>query len=143
MSCSVCNEKSPSMRNYCWWGGEYMTCSDACDITVPEYLAEHAAQCFICGNYDMESMREWTMKIKETTAARTIIRHVLICSFACQEKFIGKMGGSGGIKPVCLHCGKASADIKRCSRCHQVYFCNRDCQKAAWPEHKSRCNETK
>ena len=31
---------------------------------------------------------------------------------------------------------------KRCSACKQVWFCGRDCQKAAWPQHKDVCHQT-
>jgi hypothetical protein len=36
-------------------------------------------------------------------------------------------------------CPKA---FKRCSRCHSVVYCSRDCQLAAWPSHKRDCKRT-
>mmetsp|Transcript_19204 Transcript_19204/g.41729 ORF Transcript_19204/g.41729 Transcript_19204/m.41729 type:complete len:362 (+) Transcript_19204:52-1137(+) len=39
----------------------------------------------------------------------------------------------------CLVCGKETASY--CSRCKNVYFCSRDCQKKGWKSHKSECVE--
>lgn len=38
---------------------------------------------------------------------------------------------------ACGHCGEL-ADHK-CERCRHVYYCNRDCQRVAWPLHKLTC----
>lgn len=35
-------------------------------------------------------------------------------------------------------CG-TPAPSKRCSRCHLVYYCSRDCQKKDWSQHKAVC----
>lgn len=42
----------------------------------------------------------------------------------------------------CAHCGKrerhlpADTKLKRCMGCSVVRYCSRECQKAAWPEHR-------
>ena len=41
---------------------------------------------------------------------------------------------------VCAQCGKADAK-KRCSQCKCVFYCSADCQRAAWPDHKTACME--
>ena len=38
----------------------------------------------------------------------------------------------------CGNCGKAEARSK-CSRCSTAFYCDRECQKAAWPSHKRSC----
>ena len=43
------------------------------------------------------------------------------------------------IKRECNSCGKASDRLKHCSRCRKVYYCDRNCQQADWPRHKSTC----
>lgn len=44
---------------------------------------------------------------------------------------------------ACGACGKsceeAGAKLKTCGRCQAAYFCSRECQKRAWPEHKEEC----
>lgn len=40
---------------------------------------------------------------------------------------------------ICDFCLKRTADLKHCSKCHQMYYCNRECQQNDWPLHKSEC----
>jgi hypothetical protein len=41
---------------------------------------------------------------------------------------------------TCLFCKKASAErLTRCSRCERAYFCNAECFRAAWKQHKKVC----
>ena len=49
---------------------------------------------------------------------------------------------------VCSHCSKELVDAAgrgnrgfRCSACHNVSYCNRECQSAGWPVHKKACGE--
>ena len=46
---------------------------------------------------------------------------------------------------VCGNCAKRASQIGQrlsiCSRCKCEYYCNRDCQKAHWSQHKSRCSQ--
>lgn len=40
----------------------------------------------------------------------------------------------------CSCCGRNSVDLKKCSRCHSVQYCGRDCQKKHWSTHKPDCH---
>ncbi|KAI0668453.1 hypothetical protein C8Q78DRAFT_979609 [Trametes maxima] len=44
---------------------------------------------------------------------------------------------------VCHKCGKGPQELgcklRRCSGCFSAMYCNRECQKAAWPAHKPSC----
>ncbi|CEG47115.1 mynd finger domain containing protein [Plasmopara halstedii] len=42
------------------------------------------------------------------------------------------------IDKSCLYCGKSDAK-NRCGRCRRVYFCNRDCQRQSWSNHRLTC----
>jgi len=39
----------------------------------------------------------------------------------------------------CAHCGKRHPNLKRCTRCRAVSYCNRDCQSAHFNAHKKQC----
>ena len=45
---------------------------------------------------------------------------------------------TGGRLSACLVC-QVSSDTKKCSGCYSVWFCGRDCQRTAWPDHKEKC----
>ena len=44
-------------------------------------------------------------------------------------------------KKTCAKCHKTQADkpLKRCAKCQNQWYCNRDCQKADWKAHKAFC----
>lgn len=41
------------------------------------------------------------------------------------------------LKPKCHRCLKEA--VMQCSKCKSVYYCDTECQKADWPEHKHNC----
>ncbi|KAJ3075417.1 hypothetical protein HK102_005622 [Quaeritorhiza haematococci] len=40
---------------------------------------------------------------------------------------------------VCLSCGNSSVKLKRCSGCGSARYCDEECQKKHWKEHKKHC----
>ena len=46
------------------------------------------------------------------------------------------------VRRVCLGCVKTGGnEIRRCGRCSNTYFCNAECQRSYWPEHKKECKQ--
>lgn len=47
----------------------------------------------------------------------------------------------------CAKCGKCAektgVKIRRCTKCKSVGYCDQDCQKSDWPQHKLKCNQRK
>ena len=41
----------------------------------------------------------------------------------------------------CFTCGLTSFNIKRCSGCQQVHFCDKKCSLAGWKKHKPNCKK--
>ena len=44
---------------------------------------------------------------------------------------------------ACASCGKCGDNLKACTACKTVKYCNRDCQIAHRPMHKKACNKVK
>ena len=77
---------------------------------------------------------------------------VLYCSEACQEKDWEVHSFDPTARHttrfatrVCLSCGKSGTNMKRCSRCLDAFFCDKECQVAAWKwgGHKQICQSRK
>jgi len=66
------------------------------------------------------------MKIKTCAASGQIKGHF---DYLKQEKS----------PPQCAHCQKHDMNLQRCSRCRQVFYCNTQCQKQHWHQHKPTC----
>jgi MYND finger len=43
--------------------------------------------------------------------------------------------------PQCLACQRRSVDLSRCSACKLVYFCDRNCQRQVWKQHRLDCKK--
>jgi hypothetical protein len=41
----------------------------------------------------------------------------------------------------CSYCGQTSENLRKCTRCQAVQYCNRDCQQKHWKLHKVSCKE--
>jgi len=39
----------------------------------------------------------------------------------------------------CSNCRDVKADVLKCGACKDVYYCNKECQKADWGRHKGMC----
>ena len=42
----------------------------------------------------------------------------------------------------CAHCDEVKGNLQLCSGCHKVRYCSKECQKAAWKEHKQNCDKS-
>lgn len=51
---------------------------------------------------------------------------------------VREMNFRPNLEPNCLCCGKPDVP-KRCANCHSVFFCNEECAKKAWSDHKKQC----
>ncbi|RAH42834.1 zinc finger MYND domain-containing protein [Aspergillus brunneoviolaceus CBS 621.78] len=43
----------------------------------------------------------------------------------------------------CFHCGQIESDVghalRRCGRCKEAWYCDKDCQRGHWRDHKHSC----
>lgn len=61
------------------------------------------------------------------------------------EVISSAIGGQRGFKDcentMCATCGEENA-TKKCSKCKQVQYCDRECQRLHWFTHKKECERT-
>ena len=67
-----------------------------------------------------------------------------MCSLTCVEAMIKMLrrkikGMCAGLYLVCSLCGTYELSMRKCARCRIAYYCSRECQKRAWPDHKQVC----
>ena len=49
--------------------------------------------------------------------------------------------GDNSSMSTCAACGKAGDNLKTCTSCKQVKYCNVSCQRAHWRKHKKECRK--
>ncbi len=42
------------------------------------------------------------------------------------------------VNAICLHCGQSNPNLQ-CARCHMAAYCNVECQRSHWTQHKKEC----
>ena len=50
---------------------------------------------------------------------------------------------SSSNRQTCASCGKEGNDLKTCSGCKLVHYCNVNCQYSHWTDHKAECSKAK
>ncbi|KAI2468593.1 hypothetical protein F4781DRAFT_265372 [Annulohypoxylon bovei var. microspora] len=49
------------------------------------------------------------------------------------------------LEPSCFHCGKVETDLgkelMKCGNCKAAYYCDKDCQRGQWKQHKPSCKD--
>ena len=165
--CASCGKKSSALK-HCAWCMNISYCSKNCQQTdwsrhktvcqssvphnkpeTPTPVAETRDQavvsheCTACGKAS-ESLMHCVRCRKASYCDRNCQqadwpRHKSIC-----EDHEDK---SEGLKPpvvirdACASCGEKSDALKKCTGCSRVSYCNRNCQQADWPRHKSICED--
>ena len=62
----------------------------------------------------------------------------LTCSHDCARKIRRILKKT--CSEMCHTCEKTLLDSLRCSKCRLTSYCNRECQRKDWPNHKKSCN---
>lgn len=74
---------------------------------------------------------------------------VVYCDAICQKvdwhnhkKTCSTTGSetSPSVKKCCGHCRNNKDEMKQCTRCKSIYYCDVTCQKADWLNHKKVCS---
>ncbi len=90
-------------------------------------------------------------RISESLKTCSRCLKVQYCDSSCQKKDWPKhkavcqqtiIAAKKNVLENCSFCQKTSANLKKCTKCASVQYCNRSCQSKHWPQHKKKCSET-
>lgn len=67
------------------------------------------------------------------------INHTCFMQHLCHQQFLTIEYVAA--ENQCVKCKKTSHNMKRCSRCRSVFYCNAECQFSHWSNHKTVCQK--
>lgn len=56
-----------------------------------------------------------------------------------RQEVCGHCGAVGGVRRHGAAAASGTVALRRCSACKEAAYCSPECQRAAWPEHRSAC----
>ena len=65
------------------------------------------------------------------------------CSDKCKgsDEFRHQDCQTSALKRKCSGCGSDKIGLKSCGGCRQAWYCDKECQRKAWPTHKHLCQQ--
>ena len=114
--CSQCGTQSEDLKK-CTGCGEVQYCNRQCQ---EKNWLDHKPNCY---------------KPRDSTPDRGVI------SGSKNSSPTLKTSSVVGAAPndTCTQCGAQSADLRKCTKCGKVQYCDKECQKKNWKEHKPMC----
>ena len=88
---------------------------------------QNLAQSSVAGCYELRTKHGIVAVIASPTTA------AVYTAQGC-DRFMGP-----GMR-MCEACARWSTKMKRCARCGLPTYCDKDCQRKKWPEHKPHCD---
>lgn len=94
--------------------------------------------CDVCGN--IPKTPEFSHILP--SAIYKSVQTTVLCSSVCRNIYIKAMRKCEDLQimAICTTCGKNQKKMDKCSRCRDVYYCSKECQKSDWKSHKITCN---
>jgi len=86
------------------------------------------------GTLTLAETKKWCAKITKQRA-----REGEATVKAQDEEIESKEKQARGEPSLCAGCGERQKGMSRCTRCMQVWYCGRECQKKHWKQHKPQC----
>jgi hypothetical protein len=145
--CFICQKKcdlslqpvpdADNMVLFNFHSGENMTillCSKSC---TDQFVFPMACGCVICDKMCTDA--HWFVNMKFINLGGWMSMKAC-CSEDCKNRILSEQTDEIGFQYVCWACKKPSkTQIKRCGRCRIAYYCDQECQKKHWLEHKKTC----
>lgn len=98
--------------------------------------------CVVCGKKCKNNKNYWYVKFGGEEDNFWFLTCSLECSTAGEDKMVESFEKIQG-KKRCRNCGVFAEKMLKCGNCRKAYYCDVDCQKANWAEHKQVCSLAK
>ncbi|TFK93206.1 hypothetical protein K466DRAFT_145215 [Polyporus arcularius HHB13444] len=89
--------------------------------------------------YSEEYALWWEQRNEPTLASH--LRGPLRCSCLSSADGCVQLGPGVALLYACSWCSCRTAMVRKCSRCEDAWYCDGDCQRAHWPQHRLVCRE--
>ncbi|KAI0697305.1 hypothetical protein C8T65DRAFT_26176 [Cerioporus squamosus] len=89
---------------------------------------------------DEDKYASWWEPDNEPTLA-SLLRGPLRCSCLSSEDGCVQLCPGLALLYACSWCSCRTAKVRKCSRCQDAWYCDAQCQRAHWPQHKLVCRE--
>ena len=109
-------------------------CSD--NVSLVDKVLENK-YCYRCRNKVADNTHNFEMVIIGLDA--------MIVTSLCSYKWFGmernktRKSFDANLKTKCSWCNIIRDNMKKCSRCRRIYYCNTTCQRNDWKNHKIEC----
>mmetsp|Transcript_60642 Transcript_60642/g.104434 ORF Transcript_60642/g.104434 Transcript_60642/m.104434 type:complete len:210 (+) Transcript_60642:1-630(+) len=119
----------------------------SCENVLKDFLRDHK-KC-------LEGAHKQSAAVSAERGTEAFVDKCLVPTFGARglpSRVSRDMGGYGaggeaatGVagKTICAHCDDTFVKTLQCSRCKVVRYCGVECQRKAWPGHKTNCIQNK
>lgn len=116
-----------------------ITCSDECEKEFNKSDAINHQGCIVCKSFCIDD--KWNFDLKFINQGGWTSSKFM-CSEKCRKEFFKEIKKDEELNPCyqCAFCKNYTKNsMKKCSKCRIAYYCNLDCQKSDWANHKINC----
>ena len=122
------------------------------DNAVAKVVQEKKPLCTVCTSKTAVGMSFQMAYVPSLDGSKGTFVPATIERWVCESKMCLGRAARGGIRDAkatgygggCNNCGSFPQEKNlRCSRCHKVYYCSRECQVGDWDSHKRICKAVK
>jgi hypothetical protein len=107
------------------------------ELDDPKFFRQGSIHVALAGDQIQKLLKERGYELTQENITACGLAYALfqrsqkVCQY-CKET---QPKAQGTDKPVL----QLLSDAKRCTQCHSVYYCDKECQRMHWPVHKEHC----
>jgi len=103
-------------------------------------------KCSYCGSYSADTRKCTRCKLVQYCSKDCQTKHWPTHSAHCKKSSNSAATTASptahrAAAKQCSHCNRVSSSLKKCVRCGEAQYCNKDCQEKHWPTHRKACKK--